>query len=144
MTAQTVNVSHQDDAMENWVHALAVAPHVLQGAWLDDPTAARSLADSSASLHGLVAYVKDHHAVLDAERAMLDWDLDLLAGACTFLYRNLGLSEDDTLERMGRLSGAMQGTARYMDTDPLETWARVRDRADRASITPSVRDVAAN
>lgn len=144
MTEQTVHVSHPDDAMENWVHALAVAPHVLQGAWLDDPAAVQSLADSSASLHGLVAYVKDNHSVLDAERALLDWDLDLLAGACTFLYRNLGLSEDDTMERMCRLSGAMQGTARYMDTDPLETWARIRDRADRASVMPRLRDAFPN
>ena len=137
MTDQTLATNRQDDAMENWVNALAVAPHVLQGAWLDDPAAVHSLADSSASLHGLVAYVKDNHAVLDAERALLDWDLDLLAGACTYLYRNLGLSEDDTLERIGRLSGAMQGTARYMDSDPLETWARIRDRADRAAVTDS-------
>ncbi len=132
MNAPLKQTIRNDDAMGNWVTALAAAPHVLQGAWLDDPTGIRALADSSASLHGLVAYVRENHAVLDAERALLDWDLDLLAGACTFLYRNLGLSEDDTLERMGRLSGAMQGTARYMDTDPLETWAHVRHKAEKA------------
>ncbi len=132
MTDPLKQTHRDDDAMGNWVTALAAAPHVLQGAWLDDPSSIQALADSSASLHGLVAYVRENHAVLDAERALLDWDLDLLAGACTFLYRNLGLSEDDTLERMGRLSGAMQGTARYMDKDPLETWARIRHEAEEA------------
>jgi hypothetical protein len=132
MTISLKQSIRDDDAMGNWVTALASAPHVLQGAWLDDPSSIRALADSSASLHGLVQYVRENHAVLDAERALLDWDLDLLAGACTFLYRNLGLSEDDTLERMGRLSGAMQGTARYMDTDPLATWAQVRNKAEQA------------
>lgn len=132
MNAKSNESIRDDDAMSNWVTALAAAPHVLQGAWLDDPSGIRALADSSASLHGLVTYVRENHAVLDAERALLDWDLDLLAGACTFLYRNLGLSEDNTRERMGRLSGAMQGTARYMDVDPLQAWVQVRNKAEKA------------
>ncbi len=122
---------NRDDAMENWVAALATAPHVLQGAVLDDPANIQLLADSSASLHGLVAFIYDQHAVLDVEKSLLEWDLDLLAGASGFLYRNLGLSEEQSMERLGRLSGAMQGTARYLDTDPLTIWSRVRNRAEK-------------
>ena len=120
-----------DDAMGNWAMALACAPHVLQGATIDSPDMIRRLADSSASLHGLVAYIRENCEADEFESALLDWDIDLLAGASSFLYRNLGLSEDATIDRMKRLSGAMMGTAKYMEGDHLQTWSNIREQAER-------------
>ena len=120
-----------DDAMSNWAMALACAPHVLEGATIDNPDMIQHLADSSASLHGLVAYVRDNYDTDNVDTAMLDWDLDLLAGASSFLYRNLGLSEDATVDRLRRLSGAMMGTAKYMEANQLETWSSIRRQAER-------------
>ncbi len=120
-----------DDAMSNWAMALACAPHVLQGATIDSPEMIQRLADNSASLHGLVAYIRENYEADDIDSALLDWDIDLLAGASSFLYRNLGLSEEATIDRMGRLSGAMKGTAKYMDANHLETWSAIRQRAER-------------
>ncbi len=126
-------INRNDDAMGTWALALACAPHVLEGATIDNPDMIQRLADSSASLHGLVAFIRENYQITEAETAMLDWDLDLLAGASSFLYRNLGLSEDATIERMRRLSGAMQGTARYMEGDPVATWSSIRREAKAAS-----------
>lgn len=120
-----------DDAMSNWAMALACAPHVLEGATIDNPDMIQHLADSSASLHGLVAYVRDNYDTDNVDTAMLDWDLDLLAGASSFLYRNLGLSEDATVDRLRRLSGAMMGTAKYMEANQFETWSSIRRQAER-------------
>jgi len=125
------NVRTSDNAMENWAMALACAPHVLQGATIDSPDMIQRLADSSASLHGLVAYVRENYDTDDSESALLDWDIDLLAGASSFLYRNLGLSEDATIDRMHRLSGAMKGTAKYMEGCQLDTLKDVRRQAKR-------------
>ena len=114
------------DALTNWSQALASAPHVIVRAAIDEPDKIRRLADSAASLHGLVHYIIENYAVADDERAELLWDEDLLESASSFLYRNLGLSIADTASRLQRMSGAMMGTARYMDPDPLLAWQAVR------------------
>ena len=123
--------TNNDDAMSNWAMALAAAPHVLQGANIDNPEKIRRLADSTASLHGLVAFVLENYPSDDSEVAVLEWDADLLAGASSFLYRNLGLSQMDTAERIQRFSGGMRGTAAYMEIDPKQAWQSVRKAAER-------------
>ena len=123
------------NALSSWAVALACAPHVLEGANIDDPEKIRRLADSAASLHGLVHYVIENCATDDADYAKLAWDCDLLAGASSFLYRNLGLSPQDSAARINRLSGGMRGTAKHMEIDPLETWQSVRREAADAAPT---------
>jgi hypothetical protein len=122
----------RDDALTNWSRALASAPHVVVRAAIDEPEMIQRLADSTASLHGLLNYIIENYPVADQERVELEWDVDLLEGASSFLYRNLGLSTQDTAARLERLSGAMRGTARYMHPDPLEIWQSVRRAADAA------------
>ena len=124
---------NREDALTNWSQALASAPHVVLRAAVDEPQKIQRLADSAASLQGLLSYIIENYEVAEQERAELEWDVDLLRGASSFLYRNLGLSSFDTVARIERMSGAMMGTARYMETDPLEAWLSVR-RA--AALTP--------
>lgn len=124
----------RNDALENWSHALASARYAITRAAIDEPSRIQRLADSTASLHGLAHYVVDTYPMTRTERAELEWDLDLLAGASSVLYRNLGLSTNDTLARLERLSGAMRGTARHMDRDPLEAWHSVRRRAKASPV----------
>ena len=124
----------RDDALTNWSHALASAPHVVVRAAVDDPNSIQRLADNAASLHGLAHYVRDHYAVSGHELANLEWDIDLLEGASSFLYRNLGLSMVDTTARLQRLSGAMMGTAHHMDHDPMEAWQSVRRAAEQSRV----------
>lgn len=126
-----VSYENRDDAMSNWALALACAPHVLQGAAIDNPEKIRRLADSTASLHGLVNFVLENYPIEESELAVLEWDADLLAGASSFLYRNLGLSQIDTAERMRRFSGGMMGTAAHMNVDPKQAWQSVRAEASR-------------
>ncbi|MDJ0940115.1 MAG: hypothetical protein QNJ00_10150 [Woeseiaceae bacterium] len=126
--------THSFDAVNNWARALASAPHVLEGAAVDDPERLRRLADSAASLHGLVHYVLENCASDDWDVAELEWDYELLVDASTRLYRNLGLSDTESVERMQRLSGGMMGTARHMAIDPMTTWRSVRDVASRADV----------
>lgn len=123
------NIRH--DAMSNWAVALATAPHVLEGGTIDNPQMIQRLADSSASLHGLVAYIREHYEADELSTARLDWDIDLLGGASAFLYRNLGLSEEAAVDRLKRLSGAMMGTAKYMEGDHLQTWSDIRREAEK-------------
>jgi hypothetical protein len=122
----------REDALTNWSQALASAPHVVTRAAIDEPRSIQRLADSAASLHGLVHYIIENYAVGDDELAELEWDVDLLEGASSFLYRNLGLSVYDTKARLDRMSGAMMGTARYMQPDPLEAWQSVRRAVAKA------------
>ena len=122
------------DAVSNWARALASAPHVLEGAAVDDPERLRRLADSAASLQGLVNFVLENCASDEWDVAELEWDYELLVGASTRLYRNLGLSDSESFERMQRLSGGMMGTARHMAIDPMTTWRSVRDAASRTEL----------
>ena len=124
----------RDDALANWSRALASAPHVVVRASVDQPDKIQRLADHSASLFGLVNYVYENYEVSGNELAELEWDIDLLSGASSFLYRNLGLSSEDAVARIQRLSGAMMGTAQYMDRDPLEAWHQVRQAATELPI----------
>ena len=125
-----MNAIHgREDAFSNWSRALACAPHVVLRASIDEPDKIQRLADDAASLFGLVNFVRDNYAVSGNELAELEWDIDLLMGASSFLYRNLGLSGEDTVARIQRLSGAMMGTAQFMDRDPIETWHQVREQA---------------
>jgi hypothetical protein len=125
-----MNAIHdRDDALANWSRALACAPHVVVRATVDEPDRIQRLADHSASLFGLLNYVYENYDVSGNELAELEWDIDLLSGASSFLYRNLGLSSEATVTRIQRLSGAMMGTAQYMDRDPLEAWQQVRAAA---------------
>ena len=125
---------NREDALSNWTQALASAPHVVVHAAIDEPEKIQRLADSAASLHGLVHYIIENYDIAGPEKAELEWDVDLLMGASSFLYRNLGLSSMDTYARIERMSGAMMGTARYMETDPREAWQSVRRAAASTAI----------
>lgn len=124
-------VHDRTDALTNWSRALACAPHVVLRAAIDEPDKIQRLADDSACLFGLVSYVYENYPIAGLELVELEWDIDLLSGASSFLYRNLGLSSEDAVARIQRLSGAMMGTAQYMDRDPLEAWHEVRQAATR-------------
>ena len=122
-------IQQGENALTQWSQSLASAPHVVLRAAVDEPQKIQRLADGAASLHGLMHYVRENYTISGHDLASLEWDIDLVQGASAFLYRNLGLSAEDSAARIKRLSGAMQGTARYMDHDPLETWLSVRAQA---------------
>ena len=74
---------------------------------------------------------------MEPESARLDWNIQLLADAATKLYRDLGMTEEATLERITRLSGAMTGTARQMNGGAIEIWGSLRHVAEsRESVRP--------
>jgi hypothetical protein len=120
------NETYVHDAMHRWTIALDRAPAILEGARPDDPDDARRLADSSASLHGLLAWIRESCPLAGPEAPRLDWNIALLADAASLLYRELGLTEEAALERLGRLSGAMSGTARQMNGSAVDVWRSLR------------------
>lgn len=125
------------DAMHRWTLALDCARHVIEGTRFDDPDEARRLADSSAALHGLLSWIRESCPATEPESARLDWNIQLLADAATALYRDLGMSEEATLERIARLSGAMTGTARQMNGGAVEIWGSLSRAAEkRESVRP--------
>ena len=122
-----------DTPLMHWSQALASAPHVVLRAAIDEPGKIQRLADGAASLHGLMQYVRENYPVSGPELADLEWDIDLVEGASAFLYRNLGLSAEDSAARIRRLSGAMRGTAQFMNHDPMQTWRSVHEAAGAVS-----------
>lgn len=133
------------DAMHRWSLALEYAPHILEGGPIEDPDAARRMADSSATLHGLLTWLRQNCPAAQSDAARLEWNIELLRDAAALLYRDLGLTRQAALERVSRLSGAMMGTAQQMDGGAIDAWTSLRptgQREERAYAAPARRATA--